>query len=131
MVVPKQLIMNPANTVRFILIQPASGKTVNVQPRRTLNWKYWKQRKSIRSKLLKEQVKNDNNSASFCRGEDIKFLQVICETQILKGKRIKICKSNNPAKGGGLNTSQMDLGFHTSDLQENKKAGDFHRRLFY
>ena len=104
MVVPKQLIMNPANTVRFILIQPASGKTVNVQPHRTLNWKYKKQRKSIRSKLLKEQVKNDNNSASFCRGEDIKFLQVICETQILKVKRIKICKSNNPAKGGGLNT---------------------------
>jgi hypothetical protein len=41
-----------------------------------------------------------------------------------------ICKSNNPAKGGGLNTSQIDLGFHARDLQENKKAGDFHRRLF-
>jgi ribosomal protein L14E/L6E/L27E len=70
--------MNPANTVRFILIQQASGKPVNVQPQRTLNWKYKKQRKkSIRSKLPKEQVKNDNNSASFCSGEDIKFLQVI------------------------------------------------------
>ena len=77
MVVPKQLIMNPANTVRFILIQPASGKTVNVQPQRTLNWKYKKQLKSIRSKLQKEQVKNDNNSAQSYRGEDIKFLQVI------------------------------------------------------
>jgi hypothetical protein len=37
----------------------------------------------------------------------------ICETQILKVKRIKICKSNNPAKGGGLNTPQLALGFHT------------------
>jgi hypothetical protein len=27
-----------------------------------------------------------------------------CETQILKVKRIKICKSNNPAKGGGFHT---------------------------
>jgi hypothetical protein len=31
----------------------------------------------------------------------------ICETQILKVKHIKICKSNNPAKGGGLNTPQL------------------------
>jgi hypothetical protein len=45
-------------------------------------------------------------------------------------KRIKICKSNNPAKGGGLNATQIDLGFHTRDLQENKKAGDGNRRLF-
>jgi hypothetical protein len=74
MVVPRQLIMNQANTVRFILIQQASGKTVNVQPQRTSNWKYRKQQKSIRSKLQKEQVKNDNNSVQFCRGEDIKFL---------------------------------------------------------
>jgi hypothetical protein len=69
--------MNPANTARFILIQPVNGETVSVQPQRILNWKYKKQRKSIRSKLLKEQVKNDNNSAQFCSGEDIKFLQII------------------------------------------------------
>ena len=31
----------------------------------------------------------------------------ICETQILKMKRIKICKSNNPPKGGWLNTPQL------------------------
>jgi hypothetical protein len=31
----------------------------------------------------------------------------ICETQILKVKRIKICKSNNPAKGGGLKAPQL------------------------
>ena len=31
----------------------------------------------------------------------------ICETQILKVKRIKICKSNNPAAGGGLNAPQL------------------------
>jgi len=35
------------------------------------------------------------------------ILIFICETQILKVKRIKICKSNNPAKGGGLNTPQL------------------------
>jgi hypothetical protein len=39
----------------------------------------------------------------------------IGETQILKVKRIKICKSNNPAKSGGLNTPQIALGFHTRD----------------
>ena len=32
------------------------------------------------------------------------FKIIYCETQILKVKRIKICKSNNPAKGGGYNT---------------------------
>jgi hypothetical protein len=41
----------------------------------------------------------------------------ICETQILKVKRIKICKSNNPAKGGGLNAPQLALGFHTRDIK--------------
>ena len=29
------------------------------------------------------------------------YLTLIRETQILKVKRIKICKSNYPAKGGG------------------------------
>jgi hypothetical protein len=31
-------------------------------------------------------------------------IRFICETQILKVKRIKIWKSNNPAKDGGFNT---------------------------
>jgi len=35
---------------------------------------------------------------------------LICETQILKVKRIKICKSNNPAKDGRLNSTQRALG---------------------
>jgi hypothetical protein len=75
MVAARQLIMNPENTARFILIQPANGETVSVQPQRTLNWKYKNQHKKlIRLKLLKEQVKNDNNSAQLCSGEDIKFL---------------------------------------------------------
>jgi hypothetical protein len=48
-----------------------------------------------------------------------------CETQILKVKRIKICKSNNPAKGGGLKYPaawcgkkfpKHTLGFHSRDL---------------
>jgi hypothetical protein len=34
----------------------------------------------------------------------IKFIR---ETQILKVKRIKIWKSNNPAKGGGFNIPQL------------------------
>jgi phospholipid-binding lipoprotein MlaA len=33
------------------------------------------------------------------------YLTLIRETQILKVKRIKICKSNNPAKSGGLNAT--------------------------
>jgi phospholipid-binding lipoprotein MlaA len=37
------------------------------------------------------------------------YLTLIRETQILKVKRIKICKSNNPAKGGGLNATQRAL----------------------
>jgi phospholipid-binding lipoprotein MlaA len=37
------------------------------------------------------------------------YLTLIRETQILKVKRIKICKSNNPAKSGGLNTTQGAL----------------------
>jgi phospholipid-binding lipoprotein MlaA len=34
------------------------------------------------------------------------YLTLIRETQSLKVKRIKICKSNNPAKSGGLNATQ-------------------------
>jgi hypothetical protein len=34
----------------------------------------------------------------------------IRETQILKVERIKICKSNNPAKSGGLNTTAACCG---------------------
>jgi phospholipid-binding lipoprotein MlaA len=34
------------------------------------------------------------------------YLTLIRDTQILKVKRIKICKSNNPAKSGGLNATQ-------------------------
>jgi hypothetical protein len=38
------------------------------------------------------------------------YLALIRETQILKVKRIKICKSNNPAKGGGLNAPAVCHG---------------------
>ena len=52
------------------------------------------------------------------------YLRFICETRIPKAKRIEIRKSNNPAKGGGLNTPaaccenkfpKLALGFHTRD----------------
>ena len=42
--------------------------------------------------------------------------KLISETQILKVKRIKICKSNNPAPGGGLNTRQRNLGRSSQSL---------------
>ena len=38
------------------------------------------------------------------------YKKFISETQILKAKHIKICKSNNPSKGGGLNIRQRNLG---------------------
>jgi hypothetical protein len=37
-------------------------------------------------------------------------LHFICETQISKTQCIEICKSNNPAEGGGFNTPQLCCG---------------------
>lgn len=70
--------MNQGNTAKSILIQPVSGKMEDVQPQRMLNWKYKNQRKkSIRSRRLKEQIKNNKSCAQFFRVENINFLQVI------------------------------------------------------
>ncbi len=40
----------------------------------------------------------------------LKLLGLICETQIQKVKCIRIFKSNNPAKNGGLSTKQIAVG---------------------
>jgi hypothetical protein len=57
------------------------------------------------------------------------FNSFICETKILKVKRIKISKSNNPAKGGGLNTPQFALGFHTRDFPNDNISQFFLRHI--
>ena len=68
------LSTNQENTARFILIQQASGSMENARQHRISSWKLKKQhKKSIRSKLPKEQAKsiifNDGtycNQVRFC-----------------------------------------------------------------